>query len=293
MESIITKKNQNWNSCVVEGRVGNLSSLKIDHTKFSAEISLFGGQLLSYTRKGEAPLIWLGEKAKFDGSIPIRGGVPICFPWFGTKESKPTHGFARTSLWELETYNASEHSVEVILSLSYDANTLKLWPNKFKSILKFELSDEVVISMETINLDSKSWEYSGALHTYLNIADISLVSIDGVGKSYFDGTSDYELTQSEVPMTIDCETIRVSIDSQDEITVSDVGNHRGISVTNSGHNAAVIWNPWAETTRSMSDMADDEYQNMVCVESTIYHHKPVTIEPGKIHCISTKIALVD
>ncbi|HCM1552945.1 D-hexose-6-phosphate mutarotase [Vibrio parahaemolyticus] len=289
MDNTILKPQDNWSSCIKKGKVGELPALFIEHPNFSAVISLFGAQLLSYKQKDQEPLIWLSDCAKFDGTIPIRGGVPICFPWFGAKESSPTHGFARTALWQLDTYKIADDRAEVALSLSYSSNTLDRWPHKFRSIIKFELGDELSITLETTNLDSKAWVYTGALHTYLNVADVSRVSIDGVGESYFDGTNGYELTQGKVPMNIDGETIRVSIETQEEIVVSDLGHQRSISVKNSGHNAAVVWNPWKETTSSMSDMADDEYQNMLCVESAIYSHEPVTVEPGETHCLSTRI----
>ncbi|GAM55560.1 aldose 1-epimerase family protein yeaD [Vibrio ishigakensis] len=289
MESINIESEKTSAPSISVGEVGQLPAVFVEHPKFSAAISLFGAHLLYFKQVNCEPLIWLSELAKFDGSKPIRGGVPICFPWFGNKESMPAHGFARTRLWELHGYQLNGDEVEVKLACTHDETTLALWPHKFESAVTFTFGAELNISMETTNLDEAAWEYSGALHTYLNVNDVEQVVVSGVGGHYFDGTNGYELTQGDDPMSIGGETIRVSLDPQSQIVVEDAGNSRSIFVENQGHNAAVVWNPWRETSATMSDMADHEYASMLCVESTVYSTMPVSIAPGESHTLATKL----
>lgn len=289
METINIESQKTSGPSISMGEVGQLPALFVEHPNFSAAISLFGAHLLYFKQTNCEPLIWLSEKARFDGSLPIRGGVPICFPWFGKQDSKPAHGFSRTRLWELQGYQFNGDKVEVILGSADDDASLALWPHKFESVIRFTLGAELKIEMETTNRDETAWEYSGALHTYLNVNDIEQVVVSGVGAHYFDGTNGYELTQGDDPMSISSETIRVSLDPQAQIVVEDTGNHRSIFVENQGHNAAVIWNPWESTTSAMSDMADREYGTMLCVESTIYPTMPVSVAPGESHILATRI----
>lgn len=272
-------------------QMGGVKVVKIDHEMASAGISLFGGHLLWFKPKGEREVLWLSEDADWTGSKAIRGGVPICFPWFGNAGGEQTHGFARNLEWELLSHTESATGVEISLSLSDSEQTLPLWPHKFNSTLKFSLSNDLKISLMTENTDEKDWTYSGAIHTYFKVSDIAKTQISGVGQRYYDGVQDYVECQGENVMTIDKETIRVCIDPQDTIVVTDSDEEKNITVENHGHNAAVVWNPWKETTQAMADMPDEDYKKMLCVESTIYGQTPVTVKVGEVHTLDTVISL--
>ncbi|HHC7201648.1 TPA: D-hexose-6-phosphate mutarotase [Vibrio parahaemolyticus] len=273
--------------CTVNG----LDSVYIANQHVNACISLFGGQLLWFKPKNQQDVIWLGNQAVWDKSRPIRGGIPICFPWFGKSGGEQTHGFARNVNWELSECTEIAGEIRVTLTLRDGTPTTSIWPHKFENQLIYTITEELKIDLVTKNTDDYTWLYSGAIHTYFNIGDINGVTVSGVGKSYLDGVDGYMQKAGQDEISIEQETIRICLDSEDTIAIFDKKFNRTIHVTNQGHNAAVIWNPWVETTKLTDDMVDDEYKSMLCVESTIYGDNPVQLEPGKYHKLSTIISI--
>nr|WP_253910213.1 D-hexose-6-phosphate mutarotase [Vibrio aestuarianus] len=263
----------------------------IKHENYDACISLFGGQLLGYRPSNEKDVIWLGEKAVFDKSKPIRGGVPLCFPWFGNAGGSQTHGFARNVDWKFESCKVSAESVEVILSHSSDEETKKLWKHDFENKLRFNFGKELTISLITTNTSDEPWSYSGAIHTYFSVGNIRKTSISGVGEKYLDGVVGYVEKQGGNDIEISEETIRICLDSKTPIVIKDRELDRTVEIENHGNTAAVVWNPWIETTKATADMIDREYEDMLCVESTIYGDYPIELKKGEFHELSTVIRL--
>lgn len=273
-------------------QVDRVEVLYIKHKCVEAGISLFGGHLLWFKPKGQNEVLWLSDDAIFNGEKAIRGGVPICFPWFGNAGGEQTHGFARNVKWDLIDIQELERGVQVTLELVDNEETRIMWPHKFKNTLTFVLTNIATISLLTENTDEHPWSYSGAIHTYFGVGDITNTIISGVGTKYLDGTENYIETRGENVCSIDKEVIRVCTASDDSIVVCDSDNQRDIVVKNSGHNAAVVWNPWKETTKSMTDMPDEDYSKMLCVESTIFGTVPVSLEPGSSHALETTLSII-
>lgn len=246
---------------------------------------------MSYRPKNEKDVIWLGEEAVFDKSKPIRGGVPLCFPWFGYAGGSQAHGFARNVDWIFESCTVSEERIEVELSHSSDEETKKLWAHDFANKLRFVFDRELTISLVTTNTDDETWSYSGAFHSYFAVGDIEKTSISGVGEKYLDGGEGYVEKQGENEIEISGETIRICLDSKTPIVIKDDNLSRTIEIENHGHTAAVIWNPWIETTKTMADMLDSEYKEMLCVESAIYGDFPIELKKGESHELITVIRL--
>ena len=263
--------------------------VRIIHEQAEAGISLHGGHLIWYKPAGEDDVIWLSEKAEFDTSKAIRGGVPVCWPWFG-KAGTPSHGFARTSQWSLKEHRENEKGVIVALTLEDSEETRAIWPHKFSNLLTFEIGQQLKVSLTSTNTDEHPWSYSGALHSYFNVSDIEQIAVTGMGTEYLDNTQGGAACSGSEQLTFSQEVDRVYTQPQDTVTVNDSTLSRQILVSNEGHNAAVIWNPWQALSTSMADMADNSFETMVCVESTI-HGEGVTLEPGKSHTLSTLIAV--
>lgn len=266
-----------------------LKIVRVIHDTAEAGISLHGGHLIWFKPAGENDVIWLSEKAEFDPAKAIRGGIPVCWPWFG-KAGNPSHGFARTSEWSLKEHRENEHGVIVALELTDSEATRAVWPHAFHNLLTFEIGAELNVTLTSTNTDSSAWDYSGALHTYFNIADIRHAQITGMGPSYLDSTQDGLECQGEEMLTFTAETDRVYTQPDENVVITDVNGQRKINVCNNGHNAAVIWNPWQELSISMGDMADNSFETMVCVESTIRSDRPITLQPGESHSLSTRVA---
>ncbi|MGF1876707.1 D-hexose-6-phosphate mutarotase [Photobacterium frigidiphilum] len=263
--------------------------VRVIHDTAEAGISLHGGHLIWFKPAGEQDVIWLSEKAEFDTTKAIRGGIPVCWPWFG-KAATPSHGFARNSQWTLKEHRENSNGVIISLMLEDSESTRKMWPHKFKNELIFEIGTELKVHLTSTNVDDHSWSYGGALHTYFTVADINTVEITGMGKEYNDSTQGGKIAEGGDTLTFTQEVDRVYTSPQDIIEINDKNNQRQIAVENQGHNAAVIWNPWQELSISMSDMADNSFETMVCVESTI-HGQDIELAPGQSHTLSTLISV--
>ncbi|WP_318472334.1 D-hexose-6-phosphate mutarotase [Photobacterium leiognathi] len=264
-----------------------ISIIRVIHPLAEAGISLHGGHLIWFKPAGEKDIIWLSENAEFDTQKAIRGGIPVCWPWFG-KAGTPSHGFARTSQWTLQEHRENENGVIVSLQLEDNEETRALWPYKFNNVLTFEIGTELKVSLTSTNTDSQPWSYGGALHTYFDIADINNIEITGMGSTYLDSTQQGKACEGGDVLTFTSETDRVYTQPEVTITINDKNNERNILVTNEGHNAAVIWNPWQELSISMGDMADNSFETMVCVESTI-HQPSIELAPGQSHTLATTV----
>ena len=267
--------------------------VRVIHDKANAAISLFGGHVVSFQPQGQEDLIWMSQQAKFDGKTALRGGIPVCWPWFG-RIAAPAHGFARSSEWQLVEHRESEAGVIVSLGLKPSEETLAVWPHQFDARLNVEIGDELKVTLDVKNTDEQPWTFSGALHTYLNVADIHNTTTTGMGAEYIDSLQGGKICQGSAELVLTDTIDRVYIQPEAQILVTDKKLERTLSVENQGHNSAVLWNPWAEGATGMGDMQDDGYLTMLCVESTL--HAPSleagkTLQPGESHQLITTISV--
>lgn len=240
----------------------DLDILVIDHPKVKAALSLQGAQLLSWQPAGEKPVIWLSEKTEFKRGVAIRGGVPICWPWFG-KANQPAHGFARNLSWELTAYSENEQGVLLTLTLKDSDETRRMWPNEFTLIARFKLSDDCEIELESFG----DYQATAALHTYFAIGDIENVEISGLGSRYYDKVTDKTVCSDDTSLTFSGETDRVYTHPRSSSTIYDKALNRTIEVHHLQHSDVVAWNPFAELAEQMADMSSTGYKTMVCVET--------------------------
>ncbi|WP_375750735.1 D-hexose-6-phosphate mutarotase [Vibrio sp. HN007] len=252
--------------------------VRIAHEKAYAEVALHGAHVLSFKPTGQEEVIWLSEKADFSPEKAIRGGIPVCWPWFG-RVAAPAHGFARTSEWYVVEHRENEDGVIVCLGLDESDETRAIWPNSFEARLYVEVSEKMKVTLEVTNTDDKEWKFSGALHTYFNVADIRDTITTGMGAEYADSLQGGKICQGGAELQLTDTIDRVYTKPEDVISIRDPKNERTIEVRNDGDNSAVIWNPWAEGAQGMGDMADNGYETMLCVESTLHAN---SIEEGKV-----------
>ncbi len=267
-------------------QLDNLRVIRVIHPKATALISLFGGHIISFQPAGKNDLLWMSTKADLSGQTALRGGIPVCWPWFGKAEN-PSHGFARTSEWSLHEHRENDDGVIVSLTLESDENTLAIWPHAFHLTLQIEITDRLNLSLITTNTGKSAFNYGGALHTYLNIDDITKTRIEGVGAQYISLGEAY--TQPNA-VTFSEEVDRIYTQAEPSTNIFQQSTDDIICVENKGNNAVVVWNPWKEIAKNMADMPDDGYQTMVCVESCI-HDRSVEVLPDQSHCLSTEISI--
>ncbi|WP_413284821.1 D-hexose-6-phosphate mutarotase [Vibrio sp. MA40-2] len=272
----------------------DIKILRVSHPKATADISLHGGHVVSFTPTGHKNILWLSEQTGFDSQSAIRGGIPVCWPWFG-RIAAPAHGFARISQWSLAEHRESENGVIICLDLEQNQQTLAIWPYAFHARLYIEITEQLKVTLEVSNTDNKAWQFSGALHSYFNIADVRESVTTGMGPVYSDSLQDGKICQGGTELQLTDTVDRVYTQPESAIHISDPQNDRTIMIKNSGDNAAVIWNPWIDGAKAMGDMAEDGYKTMLCVEST-YHATSFdtgkTLQPNETYQISTEISVL-
>ncbi len=253
-------------------------------------MALQGAHLFHYARAGEEPILWLSEESDFELGKAIRGGVPVCWPWFGFNEDKslPQHGFARTSLWEFVGGDEVDAKTTVLtLRLTHDEKTLQIWHYKFLLELKITISDKLMLELKTTNLDDKSFKISQALHTYFSVSHISEVAIKGLDKKLYLDALTWKMEIQNGDITFEQEVDRVYQNVEGEIVLSD--KKREVYIKNSGSSSVVVWNPWIEKTLRMSGMKPNAYENMLCIESANAFDDARVLKPQEEHILGAVI----
>ncbi|GKX62573.1 D-hexose-6-phosphate mutarotase [Pragia fontium] len=240
----------------------DLSIIVINHPKATAAIALQGAHLLSWQPKGEMPVIWLSQSSQFKTGAAIRGGVPICWPWFG-KAGTPSHGFARNELWQLTEHSENEDGVWLTFSLEDNPHTRQIWPYAFRLIARIKINTTCEIELESHG----DYPVTCALHTYLNIADISQVNVSGLGGHYMDKVIGGEHDSTEKALTFNGPIDRIYTQPESVSLIQDPVAGRSIEIHHRNATDVVTWNPGAEGASGMSDMENDGYKTMVCVET--------------------------
>ena len=248
---------------ITQRQTGELPVIVIIHPKVRAAVTLQGAQLVAWQPSGEKPVIWLSEKTAWQQGKAIRGGVPICWPWFGPA-GEPAHGFARNLPWKLSAHDENSESVLLTLVLESNEQTKKLWPHDFTLFARFHFSDRCEIELEAHG----DFEATAALHSYFEVTDIQGVEVSGLGNRYIDKVNQGIAGHSDdgkqtYPQRVD----RIYTAPADCSVIDDKAGQRVIEVYHHHHSDVVTWNPGAELSCSMSDMANEGYKTMVCVET--------------------------
>ena len=262
--------------------------IEISNASSRAKIALQGAHLFHYERVGEEPLLWLSKKSFFKIGRAIRGGVPVCWPWFGKHPANsdlPQHGFTRTSLWELlEAKEIDEHTSEVILQLQPSAESLQLWPHKFALLLAITVSKTLTLALTTRNCDAQPFEITAALHSYFAVENIGKVHVEGLAnKSYFDKvTGEEHIQQGNITVSGEVDRIYRKVDYP--VSLHDQG--RTLRIDAQGSSSAIVWNPWSESCVAMADMNDDGYRTMLCIETANAPGDARMLLPGEKHTLT-------
>jgi len=250
---------------VINGR-GGLPMVQIQTPWSAAEIYLHGASVTHFQLHGESPLLFLSDQSRFEKNAPIRGGIPIIFPWFGKPEGRTTqHGFARVRAWEMvEAKKQADGSVAVHLSLPASAELLSIPLDYYVTIGK-SLTAELVVT----NYSDREFSFENCLHTYFTVGDINQVSVIGLqGVEYLDSLEG-RMRKQEMNDAIrfTSEVDRVYVNAPHAVEIHDRALRRIIRVEKEGSASTVVWNPWITKAKAMADFGDNEYQRMICVES--------------------------
>ena len=254
-----------------------------------AELYLQGAHVTGWTPHGQRPILFLSPKSLFVPGKAIRGGVPIIFPWFGPRSDGkpgPDHGFARTMEWTMESARLRDDgTVEIILSLTSNGATRALFAADFRLRFRVTIGTTLEMELETHNPSTETLRFEAALHTYLAVSDVCQVSVTGLERTvYIDKTDGFKRkSQDAQPLRVAKETDQVHVNTNATCIVHDPGWNRRIVVEKTGSESTVIWNPWIEKTKTMSDMDPDGWKHMICVEAANVADNAVELPPGGSH----------
>ncbi len=276
---------------------GGLTRISVTTPLATAEVYLHGAHVTHFQPAGQKPLLWVSAESLFQTDKAIRGGVPICFPWFGPKAgdpSAPAHGFARTREWQIESVTSQpDGSVELTLSLAADAQTLQRWPFDFKAIYLIHIGKKLELALLVHNSGTAAFQIEEALHSYFAVEDVQKVSVTGLeGTTYLDKVDGQkQKPQGNDPIAITAETDRVYLKTQSTCRLNDPAQSRQIIVEKSGSQSTVVWNPWIAKSKAMADFGDDEWKQMLCIETCNLGDDRITIQPGASHEMSALISI--
>lgn len=269
--------------------------LVIDHPTATGRIALNGAHVMEWTPAGEAPVLYLSPQTLLEPGKPIRGGIPVCWPWFGghpTEADKPTHGFVRNLLWQLGTVAEDPTGVSLQFHLSDDAVTHTFWPHPFALRLDVKMGAQLSIALHVKNTGQTTWTASGALHTYLCVQDVTTATVHGLDQTYYieDRLSPDRIQQSG-PVVFDREVDR-DYESAETVHLVDPQGGRTIVVSKTGSRMTVVWNPWIEKSKRLPDLPDDAYPHFVCIEAANAGPDEITLAPDQEHLLSQHLQVV-
>ncbi|AVS77126.1 D-hexose-6-phosphate mutarotase [Paracidovorax avenae] len=257
----------------------DLPAVRLHSPRSGAAIVAFqGAQVLSWTTADGVERLFLSPRSAHDGHTAIRGGVPVCCPQFNQRGALPKHGFMRNLPWKLVSESSNGHVTGAVMALGDDEATRALWPHAFQALLAVELSgDALRLSLTLRNTGDAPWSFTGALHTYLRVADIARAQVDGLqGCARWDAVADRRGVQEGV-VRFDGEYDSV-FDAPGAPLRVDTG--QGVlAATQGGWTENVVWNPGAGRCAALPDMPADGFRHMLCVEAACVH-RPVEVAPG-------------
>jgi glucose-6-phosphate 1-epimerase len=271
---------------IVPGK-GNLPCIEIDNGKARALISIYGGQVLSYQpSNADSDLMFLSNLAYFAPPKAIKGGIPICWPWFGPdpeEKGRPAHGFARNSTWKIQqTGRLDNGDTLAILRLEADEANRNIWPYEFELDLQIIVGERLNLTLITRNKSDSRIYITQAMHSYFNIGDINQTRVLGLeGCAFIDKVDGEKRKQQEGSVSFAGEVDRIYQDTPSRLTIEDRSMNRKIHIDSTGSQSAVVWNPWSEISTNMADLEDNDYQRFVCVETTNAADDLVSVEAGE------------
>jgi D-hexose-6-phosphate mutarotase len=276
--------------------VGELIAVRVTTPIASATVALQGAQVMTWQPAGQQPVIWVSKLAKYVPDKSIRGGVPVCWPWFGPHASDasfPGHGFARTVPWTLVATKAlPDGRVRLEFELTQTDATRAQWPHASTVRNIIIVGEELEVALETTNTGKAPFELGQALHTYFVVGDIRKATVAGLeGCDYLDKVGGGRKRQ-QGPVTFTQETDRIYLGTHGCCGVVDPVMDRTLLITSTGSRSTIVWNPWTEKAEKMGDFGAEGPWGMVCVETANAAEDVITLRAGETHCLSAQYRIV-
>ena len=288
----------------IEGEVGfaelvdGFTFVTVVNKFAEADICLYGGHITNFRPNNTMEILWMSSESKFQKGLPIRGGIPVCFPWFGqhkTDADKPLHGFARIMEWDVaETKSQPTGETLIRLKLNSSEETKALWAHDFSAELIIVVGKKLSTTLKVTNTSSETYEYTGALHSYFYFSSIENIAVEGLQNTkYHDQLVNENLEQAEPLLKIQKAETRHYYNTESPCIIHDSAFGRRIFAGKTGSKVTTVWNPGEEACRNIGDLHDDDYQTFLCVEAVNAFDDVITLKPGESHETSAIIGLAE
>ncbi len=277
--------------------MGGLPRIAITMQAATAEIYLHGAHLTSWRPAGAEEVIFVSGQSAWAAGHAIRGGIPVCFPWFRNRlddPKAPSHGFVRTKAWTLDEIASDGSAVTVSLSTASDDATRAWWPFDFHLTHRLSIGAALVQELVMRNTGSKALRFEEALHTYYRVGEAEKLVITGLdGVTYLDNTDGNKEKRQQGDIVFSAQTDRAYMDTTHAVEILDPVLRRRIRVEKKDSRSTVVWNPWSTGANTMADLGDDEWRRMACVEASNMRSCGVDLAPGEQHTMKTSIQVTD
>jgi glucose-6-phosphate 1-epimerase len=276
---------------VLEGN-GELPKVEVNSDAACAEVYLHGAHVTDFKLDGQPPLLFTSQCSRFARNQPIRGGIPIILPWFGAREGEPAHGFARLIDWELHESSALPEGGAMLRFNLPETSASAMWP-PFTANFVVTVTDKLILELIVTNCSrNQPFSFENCLHTYFHVGDIAQVTLAGLkGAAFLDKVESYsQKTEASDAISISSEVDRVYLDTASTVEIHDRSLQRTIKVEKSGSKSTIVWNPWIAKAQQMPDFGDDEYKQMLCVESGNVGRNKVVLPPGRSSMLRVAIS---
>lgn len=297
-----TPKQATLNHVVLEQR-DELPVLRISNRHAHAAIALQGAQVLEYTPRNARPIIWLSDRVEYTRGQGQRGGIPVCWPWFGAidcnplavractrGDNLPAHGLVRTRDWTIHSIREDVDHTEIILHFVTDNLLQHHWPHAAELQLRVTVGQALRLELTTRNLGTQPLVLTQALHTYFAISAIDKVHVTGFENSrYIDTLDDWREHRQDDAIKFSGETDRIYLGVPPVVQLHDSGWNRTIHLRATNSTSAVVWNPWIEKSKRLSQFAHDAWRDMVCIETANVLDDMIELAPHAAHTLTLEI----
>ncbi|MGA2251818.1 D-hexose-6-phosphate mutarotase [Terracidiphilus sp.] len=277
---------------IVEGN-GTLPKIRITTPAATAEIYLHGAQVTSWIPAHSSEVIFLSSQSHWQEGKAIRGGIPICYPWFRSKSDDPqapSHGVVRTTAWQIESIQQQDTNVVIDLVITSSDATRKFWPHDFHLTHRITVGSELKLELITRNTGTRSFKIEEALHTYFRVGDVEKVSVSGLdGVVYLDNVRNNTENTQHGDLAMSGPTDNAYIDTHSALTIIDPVLKRKPITEKTNSATTITWNPWQQGAASLSDLGDEEWREMICVEASNILRSAVEVAPAAEHIFAATL----
>jgi len=282
---------------------GGLVFARIDNAHAQATICLQGAHVTHWQPRTQAePVLWLSPAARYAPGTPIRGGIPVCWPWFGPAPAgaaAPAHGFARTQRWGVQaSATEADGATRLQLHLHDTAATRALWPQAFALELHLVVGATLEVTLLSHNTGDRTYTISEALHSYFRVGDIGAIGLEGLeGAEFTDTAAGARRARQHGAVRFAQETDRV-YDSAAACTIDDPLLQRRIHIEKWGSASTVVWTPWDAKAARLGDLGEGTpaagaWRGLLCVESANALAAGVALAPGQRHALRARYRVLE